>query len=55
MPDELKRRGTFVSSKEVSLAIVYKKRNKNRKEEVVHCSGTDVSCIHGGILITERP
>lgn len=55
MPDELQHCGTFVSSKEVSLAIVYTNGNKNRKEEVVHCSATDISCIHGSILITERP
>lgn len=52
--DELQRCETFVSSKELSLAIVYKDGNKNRKEEAAHCSGSDIPCIHS-ILITERP
>lgn len=43
MPDGLQHCGTYVSSKEVSLAIVYKNGNKNRKEEAVHCGGTDIS------------
>lgn len=53
--DELQCCETFLSSKEVSLAIVYKDGNKNRKEEAAHCSGTDIPCIHGSILITEWP